>query len=62
MLLQLLALVLEKLPGFKPFQFKREIDGWKSKIPDPEKYQKKVEMLRQREVKTLVFDRFLTAN
>ena len=60
--LQLLALVLEKLPGFKPFQFKREIDGWKSKIPDPEKYQKKVEMLRQREVKTLVFDRFLTAN
>jgi DNA polymerase elongation subunit (family B) len=59
--LQLLALSLEKLPGFNPAKFEQTLEAAHQKVSDPVKYAKKVETLRQAEVKALVFDRFLTA-
>jgi DNA polymerase elongation subunit (family B) len=53
--LQLLALDLEQLPRFDAAKFERELAAWKRKLADPEKYEKKVEQLRLKEVEALVF-------
>jgi DNA polymerase elongation subunit (family B) len=60
-ILQLLALDLERIPGFNSAKFAKDLVVCKEKQPDPAKYLKKVETVRQNEVKSLVFDRFLSA-
>jgi len=61
---QLFALVLEKIPGFKRRQeaFKDRIEFETNKIgaENKEALQKKITDLRQKEVKVLLFDEFLT--
>ena len=61
---QLFALVLEKIPGFKRRQeaFKDRIELETNKIgaENREALQKKITDLRQKEVKALLFDEFLT--
>jgi DNA polymerase elongation subunit (family B) len=61
---QLFALVLEKIPGFKRRQeaFKDRIELETNKIgaENREALQKKITDLRQKEVKVLLFDEFLT--
>jgi DNA polymerase elongation subunit (family B) len=51
---QLFAIVLEQLAGFDATQFQRVLDVWKGNLP-PDKYDDKVEQLRLKEVKTLLF-------
>ena len=72
-LLQLFALELENLQEFKDKQFyikeyntdkkvltwEEEIEKLKNKWPEQEKYDKKYEELRGKEVKQLIFDKFL---
>ncbi|AET73097.1 DNA polymerase [Phaeocystis globosa virus 12T] len=72
-LLQLYALELENIQEFKDKQFnikeyntdkkvilwEEEIIKLKEKWPDPEKYVKKYEELRCKEVKALIFDKYL---
>ena len=72
-LLQLYALELEKIQQFKDRQFnienyntnkkilsyKDELIRIKEKWPDPEKYVKKIEELRSKEVKACLFDKYL---
>jgi len=71
-LLQLFALELENIKEFKDKQFyikeyndkktltwEQEIEKLKTKWPEPEKYNKKLEELRCKEVKALIFDKFL---
>jgi DNA polymerase elongation subunit (family B) len=69
---QLIALDLENLKEFKDKQFyikeyntkkvlswEEEIEKLRNKWPEPEKYAKKYEELRCKEVKSLIFDKFL---
>ena len=71
-LLQLFALELENIKEFKDKQFyikeyndkktltwEQEIEKLKTKWPEPEKYNKKLEELRCKEIKALIFDKFL---
>ena len=71
-LLQLFALELENIKEFKDKQFyikeyndkktltwDQEIEKLKTKWPEPEKFGKKYEELRCKEVKSLIFDKFL---
>lgn len=69
---QLIALDLENLKEFKDKQFyikeyntkkvlswEEEVEKLRNKWPEPEKYAKKYEELRCKEVKSLIFDKFL---
>jgi DNA polymerase elongation subunit (family B) len=58
---QLLALDLENLAGFNAKSFHAKMTDLRKKWPDDAKYAKKVEELRTKEVKILVFDKFLSA-
>ena len=71
-LLQLFALELENINEFREKQFylkeysdkknltwSQEIEKLKEKWPEPEKFAKKYEELRTKEVKSLIFDKFL---
>ena len=72
-LLQLFALELEKIQEFKDRQFnlenynnnkkiltfKEEIEKLKEKWPEPEKFAKKYDELRCKEVKACIFDKYL---
>ena len=71
-LLQLFALELENIKEFKDKQFyikeyndkktltwDQELEKLKTKWPEPEKFAKKYEELRCKEVKSLIFDKFL---
>ena len=71
-LLQLFALELENIKEFKDKQFyikeyndkktltwNQELEKLKTKWPEPEKFTKKYEELRCKEVKSLIFDKFL---
>ena len=64
---QVFALVLEQISEFKTKRghtlrsWKSELSKLKEKYPEPEKYRKKVEELRCKEVKTLIFDEFIKA-
>ena len=71
-LLQLFALELENIKEFKDKQFyikeyndkktltwDQELEKLKTKWPEPEKFTKKYEELRCKEVKSLIFDKFL---
>lgn len=71
-LLQLFALELENIKEFKDKQFyikeyndkktltwEQELEKLKTKWPEREKYSKKLEELRCKEVKSLIFDKFL---
>jgi len=62
---QVFALVLEDMKDFKKKKghtlrlWKKELDILKSKYPDPEQYRKKLETVRNKEVKLLIFDEYL---
>ena len=62
---QLFALVLEKIKAFRDkkghtlHKWKRELEQLKEKWPDEEKCRKKVEELRCKEIKVLIFDEYL---
>ena len=62
---QVFALVLENLKGFKKKKghtlrtWKRELDNLRKDYPDAEKYKKKEDTLRNKEVKSLLFDKYL---
>ena len=62
---QLFALVLEKLSAFKKRKghtlrvWKDELKKLKDEYPDETQYQKKEQMLRNKEVKILLFDDYL---
>jgi DNA polymerase elongation subunit (family B) len=73
-LLQLFALELENIKEFKEKQFyikeynnnnkktltwEQELEKLKTKWPEPEKFAKKYEELRCKEVKSIIFDKFL---
>lgn len=71
-LLQLFALELENIKEFRDKQFyikeyndkktltwEQEIEKLKTKWPEPEKFSKKYEELRCKEVKSIIFDKFL---
>jgi DNA polymerase elongation subunit (family B) len=71
-LLQLFALELENIKEFKDKQFyikeyndkktltwEQEIEKLKTKWPEPEKFTKKYEELRCKEIKSLIFDKYL---
>ena len=55
---QVFALILEDIPGFKRKipAFKRKCEYLKQEFRDPEKYKKKEEALRNKEVKKIIFD------
>jgi hypothetical protein len=60
---QLFALVLEDIPSFKNKLFKRKklkeaIEGFRKTL-EPDKFEKKVEKLRNDEIKTLLFDNYI---
>ena len=62
---QVFALVLEQLSGFKKKKgislrkWKAELAALKEKWPDPVKYLHKLELLRNKEVKALLFDKYI---
>ena len=62
---QLFALVLEKIKAFKQkkghtlHKWYKELEQLKEKWPNEEKYRKKVEELRCKEIKALIFDEYL---
>jgi len=61
--LQVFALVLYELPGFKDKlakirRFQMELDSYKSKLSE-EKYKEKEEKLKNKQVKALLFDKYL---
>jgi DNA polymerase elongation subunit (family B) len=64
---QVFALVLEKLPSFRKKRcdtitlrlWKRELSALRKEYPDPEIYKKKEDSLRNREVKAVLFDKYL---
>ena len=71
-LLQLYALELENIKEFKDKQFyikenndkktltwEQEVEKLKTKWPEPEKFTKKYEELRCKEIKSLIFDKYL---
>ena len=52
----------KKITNYKDndmFKWKLELQELKEKYPDPDVYYKKVESLRNKEVKTLIFDEYL---
>lgn len=60
---QVFALVLEKIwenKNKKPkiLKFKREVDSLRKSV-DPEKFEEKLEQLKNKEVKILLFDEYL---
>lgn len=55
---QVFALVLEELPGFDAVKFAADLAMWAAKLT-PEKYEAKVEVLRNKAVEKLVFSAFL---
>jgi DNA polymerase elongation subunit (family B) len=65
---QVFALVLEQISDFKIKKghtlsaWQRQLDILKEKYPEPEKYRKKLEELRCKEVKILIFDEFIKAS
>ena len=61
--LQVFALVLDELPGFKDKlgkkrRFYKELQSHKEKLTE-EKYHNKEEQLKNKEVKALLFDKYL---
>ena len=63
-LLQLFALVLDDLPGFKNKPFKKKkfyatLENETSEL-EGDKYNKKIEQIKNKEVKRLLFDHYLT--
>ena len=62
---QVFALVLEQLPGFKKKKgytlrvWHKELADLKTKYPGEEQYKKKEDNLRNKEVKALLFDKYL---
>ena len=54
------AIVLEQLPAFQPRreQFERALAAYRAQLP-PDKYEKKAEQLRLKEIKTLLFDKYV---
>lgn len=59
---QVFALVLEKIPGFdkrKQMHFEDEIETLVYKFDDEEKREKKITELRQKMIKSLLFDEYL---
>ena len=64
-LLQLFALELENIKEFKKKRgvtlqsWKSEVEKLREKWPEPEKFEKKFEELRCKEVKSLIFDKYL---
>ena len=61
--LQVFALVLEELPGFKgklgkQRRLQKELLEFKKKLA-PDKYKEKEEKIKNREVKLLLFDKYL---
>lgn len=62
---QVFALVLERLPAFRRTRrgglaaWNKELEGLHGSHPDEEKRRKKEESMRNREVKTLLFDEYL---
>jgi hypothetical protein len=58
---QVFALVLEDIPAFKNKckQFTTRVEKMKYKYEDMEKYQKKVQDMRNKEIKALIFDEFV---
>ena len=62
--LQVFSLVLEDMPNFKDKLVKKrklasEIQKYREEIDDTEKFDKKVEALRNKEVQSLLFDKFI---
>ena len=57
---QLFALVLEQIPGFERRQsrFENKIEYWEQQL-DEEKFIKKRDAMRNREVKSLLFDKYI---
>ena len=60
---QIFALVLEDMPGFKNKmlkmrRFKKEIDDYRKRL-DADKFERKEEQLRNREIKALIFDEYI---
>jgi DNA polymerase delta subunit 1 len=51
---QVFALVLEELPGFDAAKFAQDVETWRAKLT-PEKFEAKVEVLRNKAVERLVF-------
>jgi DNA polymerase elongation subunit (family B) len=61
--LQVFALVLDEIPGFKDKlgkkrRFYKDLDQYKAKLSE-EKYKTKEEQLKNKEVKALLFDKYL---
>jgi len=63
---QVFALVLEKLPDFRKAKGKTDLRKWKSQLrklreeyPDDINYSKKLDILRGKEVKAVLFDKYL---
>lgn len=62
---QVFALVLEDMTDFRKRKghtlrlWKKEIELLKSKYPEPEQFRKKLETVRNKEVKLLIFDEYL---
>ena len=67
---QLYALVLEKMHDFRKkwnipageitsLTWNKEINKLKEKWPEPEKFEKKYDELREKEVKALIFEQFI---
>jgi DNA polymerase elongation subunit (family B) len=55
---QVFALVLEDLPGFDKKAYETELATWKSKLT-PEKYEAKIEVVRNKAVEKLVFKAYV---
>ena len=56
-LAQVFELLLEKIKGFDSVTYEKELMKWKH-LPE-EKYVKKVESIRLKEVSRLIFDEFI---
>ena len=63
---QVFALVLEQLPSFRKKmggytmkKWKRMLADLRKEYPDPETYKKKEDALRNKEVKSVLFDEYL---
>ena len=63
---QVFALVLEKLPDFRKAKGKTDLRKWKNQLrklreeyPDDINYNKKLDVLRGKEVKAVLFDKYL---
>jgi hypothetical protein len=56
-LAQVFELILEQIQGFNRVQYEKDLEKWKD-LPE-EKYLKKVESIRLKEVSRLIFDEFI---